>query len=117
MISLIFGGGRVILGAMSEIDVVAVAAALADRNQLVAFAAMVLSCDRAVHAARMGYDVGGGGISYITATGVANSTGMSVAAVTQALRGLEAAGLALSDTDGRAWRPDLATLAGLAPSR
>jgi hypothetical protein len=64
---------------MTEIGMAVVAAALADRDQLVAFAAMVLSCDRAADAARMGYDRGGGGISYITATGVANSTGMSVA--------------------------------------
>jgi hypothetical protein len=103
---------------MSEIDVVAMAAALADRDRLVAFAAMVLSCDRAVRAARMGYDdVGENGISYITATGVAKSTGMSVAAARQALRALQAIGLATSSTEGDAWRPDAAALAGLARPR
>jgi hypothetical protein len=39
---------------MPTIDGAAVAAALADRDQLVAFAAMVLSCDPAVAEARMG---------------------------------------------------------------
>jgi hypothetical protein len=112
---LLLGGEPPILVCVSEIDVAGMAAALADRDQLVAFAAMILSCDRAVRTARMGYDdVGANGISYITATGVANSTGMSVATARQALHALEAVGLATSHTEGDAWRPDTATLAGLA---
>jgi hypothetical protein len=74
---------------MPKIDGAAVAAALADRNQLVAFAAMVLSCDPAVTAARMGYHTHGGAISYITAAGAAKATGMPIATATRALLGLE----------------------------
>ena len=92
---------------MSKIDGAAVAAALADRDQLVAFAAMVLSCDPAVTAARMGYDTHGGGISYITATGAAKATGMPIATATRALLGLESAGLARCNSEGDAWRPDI----------
>lgn len=66
----------------------------------------------------MGYDdAGENGISYITATGVAKSAGMSVAAAREALQALQAIGLATSDIEGNAWRPDTAALAGLARSR
>ena len=92
---------------MPKIDGAAVAAALADRDQLVAFAAMVLSCDPAVTAARMGHDRHGGGISYITATGAAKATGMPIATATRALLGLESAGLARCNSEGDAWRPDI----------
>src|SRR5664279_4922935 len=74
-------------GPMPKIDGAAVAAALADRDQLVAFAAMVLSCDPAVAEARMGYDAHGGGISYITATGAAKATGLPIATATRACSG------------------------------
>jgi hypothetical protein len=99
---------------MSKIDGAAVVAALADRDQLVAFAAMVLSCDPAVTAARMGYDTHGGGISYITATGAAKATGMPIATATRALLGLESAGLARCNSEGDAWRPDITALDTLA---
>ena len=90
------------------------AAALADRDQLVAFAAMVLSCDPAVTAARMGYDTHGGAISYLTATGAAKATGLPVATAARALLGLESAGLASSNSGGDAWRPDITALDTLA---
>ena len=90
------------------------AAALADRDQLVAFAAMVLSCDPAVTEARMGYDTHRGGISYITATGAAKATGLPVATAARALLGLESAGLASSNSGGDAWRPDITALDTLA---
>jgi hypothetical protein len=99
---------------MPKIDGAAVAAALADRDQLVAFAAMVLSCDPAVTAARMGYDTHGGGISYITATGAAKATGMPIATATRALLALESAGLARCNSEGDAWRPDITALDTLA---
>ena len=100
---------------MPKIDRAAVAAALADRDQLVAFAAMVLCCDPAVTAARMGYDTHGRGISYITATGAAKATGMPIATATRALLGLESAGLARCKSEGNAWRPDITALDTLAP--
>ena len=78
------------------------AAALADRDQLVAFAAMVLSCDPAVSEARMGHDAPGGGISHITATGAAKATGMPIATATRALLGLESAGPARCNSEGNA---------------
>ena len=89
---------------MPKIDGAAVAAALADRDQLVAFAAMVLSCDPAVSEARMGHDAPGGGISHITATGAAKATGMpiAIATATRALLGLESAGLARGNSEGNA---------------
>ena len=112
---------------MPKIDGAAVAAALADRDQLVAFAAMVLSCDPAVTAARMGYDAHGGGISYITATGAAKATGMPIATATRALLGLQSAGLARrkprwefddrrrpTGSESDAWRPDITALDTLA---
>lgn len=86
------------------------AAALADRDQLVAFAAMVLSCDPAVTEARMGYEAHGAGISYITAIGVAKTTGMPIVTATRALRGLESAGLARCNSEGNAWGPDIPAL-------
>jgi hypothetical protein len=95
---------------MPKIDGAAVAAPLADRDQLVAFAAMVLSCDPMVTEARMGYDAHGAGISYITATGAAKTTGMPIATATRALRGLESAGLARCNSEGNAWRPDITAL-------
>ena len=97
---------------MPKIDRAAVVAALADRDQLVAFAAVVLSCDPAVTAARMGDDTHGGGISYITATGAAKTAGMPTA--TRALLGLESAGLARCNSEGDAWRPDITALDTLA---
>jgi len=99
---------------MPKIDAAAVAAALADRDQLVAFAAMVLSCDPAVFEARMGYAAHGAGISYITASGAAKATGMPIATATRALLGLESAGLARCNSEGDAWRPDITALDTLA---
>ncbi|HUD37068.1 MAG TPA: hypothetical protein VMR14_09235 [Streptosporangiaceae bacterium] len=75
-------------------------------------AAMVLSCDQGVWAHEMGYP-SGGGISYITATGVARRTGLGVADAERALRRLQAAGLAVRQPDGMAWRPDAGGLAAL----
>jgi hypothetical protein len=91
----------------------AVVACLANRDQLVAFAAMVLTCDAAVREARMGYGFPGG-TSHATATGVAKDTGLSVTAARQALCALEGAGLATSNSQGDAWRPDTEALALLA---
>jgi hypothetical protein len=85
---------------------------LADRGCLVAMAAMVLSCDQGVWAHGTGYP-SGGGISYITATGVARRTGLGVADAERALRRLQAAGLAVRQPDGMAWRPDAGGLAAL----
>jgi hypothetical protein len=99
---------------MPKIDGAAVAAALADRDQLVAFAAMVLSCDPAVFEARMGYAAHGAGISYITASGAAKATGMPIATATRALLALESAGLARCNSEGDAWRPDITALDTLA---
>jgi len=101
---------------MPKIDGAAVAAALADRDQLVAFAAMVLSCDPAVSEARMGHDAPGAGISHITATGAAKATGMPIATATRALLGLESAGPARGNSEGNAWRPDITALDTLALS-
>lgn len=100
---------------VSEIDVVGVVAALADRDHLdhlMAFAAMVLSCDRAVRAARMDYDGVGERYQLHHRDRGREEHGMSVAAARQALEALEV-GLATSDADGDAWRADAATLAGL----
>lgn len=77
--------------------------ALADRDCLVAFAAVVLCSDRGVQAHKMGYDYGG--IAHLTAKGAAGRTGLSKAAAGRALRRLEEAGLIISDEDGDAWRP------------
>ena len=63
---------------------------------------------------RMGYDARGGGISYITATGAAKTTGMPIATAKRALRGLESAGLARCNSEGNAWRPDITALDALA---
>jgi hypothetical protein len=86
---------------------------LADRSCLVAFAAMVLSCDQGVWEHEMGYR-SGGGVSFITATGVARRTGLTVADAERALCRLQAAGLAMCSPQGRAWRPDAGGLAALA---
>ena len=86
---------------------------LADRACLVALAAMVLSCDQGVWEHAMGYP-SGGGISYITATGVARRTGLAVSDAERALRRLQAAGLAIRQPDGMAWRPDAGGLGALA---
>ncbi len=75
---------------------------LADRDCLVAFAAVVLCSDRGVQAHKMGYDHGG--IAHLTAKGVAGQTGLSQAASGRALRQLEEAGLIISGGDGDAWR-------------
>jgi DNA-binding IclR family transcriptional regulator len=60
----------------------------------------------------MGYAASG--VSFITATGVARRTGLPVADSERALRRLQAAGLAVSDSEGTAWRPDTDALAALA---
>jgi hypothetical protein len=75
---------------------------LADRDCLVAFAAVVLCSDRGVQAHKMGYDYGG--IAHLTAKGAAGQTGLSKAAAGRALRRLEEAGLIVSDGDVGAWR-------------
>src|SRR5260370_29893285 len=92
---------------------------LSDRACLVAFAAMVLSCDQGVWEHEMGYPPGGG-VSFITASGVARRTGLAAADAERALRRLQAAGLAMCSPEGRAWRPDgggLAAPGGLGPGR
>jgi hypothetical protein len=75
---------------------------LADRDCLVAFAAVVLCSDRSVEAHKMGYDHGG--IAHLTAKGAAGRTGLSKAAAGQAPRRLEEAGLIIGNGDGDAWR-------------
>jgi DNA-binding transcriptional ArsR family regulator len=83
---------------------------LADRDCLVAFAAVVLCSDRGVEAHTMGYDYGG--IAHLTAKGAAGRTGLSQAASGRALRRLEEAGLIISDGDGDAWRTSAGIFAG-----
>jgi hypothetical protein len=84
---------------------------LADRDCLVAFAAVVLCSDRGVEAHKMGYDYGG--IAHLTAKGAAGRTGLSRAASGRALRRLEKAGLIIaSDGDGDAWRTSASIFAG-----
>lgn len=75
---------------------------LADRDCLVAFAAVVLCSDRGVAAHKMGYDHGG--IAHLTAKGAVGRTGLSQAASGRALRRLEEAGLIISNGNGDAWR-------------
>ena len=75
---------------------------LADRDCLVAFAAVVLCSDRGVQAHKIAYDYGG--IAHLTAKGAAGQTGLSKAAAGRALRRLEEAGLIISHGDGDAWR-------------
>src|SRR5260370_33824349 len=90
---------------------------LSDRACLVAFAAMVLSCDQGVWEHEMGYPPGGG-VSFITASGVARRTGLAAADAERALRRLQAAGLAMCSPGGRARRPGGgwgAALAGWGP--
>lgn len=60
---------------------------LADRDCLVAFAAVVLCSDRGVQAHTMGY--AHGGIAHLTAKGASGRTGLSKAAAGRALRRLE----------------------------
>jgi hypothetical protein len=79
-------------------------AVLSDRACLIAFAAMVLCCDRGVWEQEMGYPAGGG-VHFITATGVARRTGLPVTDSERALRRLELAGLAVCGSEGGAWRP------------
>jgi len=74
---------------------------------------MVLSCDQGVWEHEMGYPRSGG-MSFITATGVARRTGLAVADAERALRRLQAAGLAVCRPEGPAWRPDADGLAALA---
>jgi Plasmid pRiA4b ORF-3-like protein len=83
---------------------------LADRDCLVAFAAVVLCSDRSVEAHKMGYDYGG--IAHLTAKGAAGRTGLSQAASGRALRRLEEAGLIISNGDGDAWRTCAGIFAG-----
>lgn len=86
-------------------------AVLSDRACLIAFAAMVLCCDRGVWEQEMGYPAGDG-VHFITATGVAKRTGLPVMDSERALRRLELAGLAVCSPGGGAWRPDTGALAG-----
>ena len=83
---------------------------LADRDCLVAFAAVALCSDRGVQAHMMGYDYGG--IAHLTAKGAAGQTGLSRAASARALRRLEEAGLIISDGDSDAWRTSAGIFAG-----
>jgi hypothetical protein len=83
---------------------------LADRDCLIAFAAVVLCSDRGVEAHQMGYDHGG--IAHLTAKGAAGRTGLSQAASGRALRRLEEAGLIISDGDDDAWRTSASIFAG-----
>jgi hypothetical protein len=86
---------------------------LAERDCLVAFAAMVLSCDNDVRDHEMGYSHGNG-TSFITAHGVMRRTGLSHAAAERALLRLEPAAMAGSDGRGTGWRTSATTLASLA---
>jgi hypothetical protein len=107
---------------MDHPNPVAMLSALADRNCLVAFATMVNSCNPGVRKNRRGYDdtAGAHSVSYITATGVANATGLSVQAADRALRTLEAVGLAVVSPrypgggDYDSWRTATDALAGFA---
>lgn len=84
---------------------------LADRDCLVAFAAVVLCADRGVQAHTMGYDHGG--IAHLTAKGASGQTGLTKAAARRALRQLEKAGLIAADGGAHdAWRTSAGTLAG-----
>ncbi len=83
----------------------------ADRDCLVAFAAVVLCSDRGAQAHTMGYDPGG--IAHLTAKGASRQTGLSKAAAGQALRRLEEAGLIIADDgDHDAWRTGAGIFAG-----
>ena len=84
---------------------------LADRDCLVAFAAVVLCSDRGVRAHKMGYDHGG--IAHLTAKGTSGQTGLSKAGAGRALRRLEEAGLIIAGGgDHDAWRTSAGILAG-----
>ena len=84
---------------------------LADRDCLVAFAAVVLCSDRGVQAHTMVYDHGG--IAHLTAKGASGQTGLSKAAAGRALRRLEEAGLVIAGGgDHDAWRTSAGILAG-----
>jgi hypothetical protein len=100
---------------MPHDDLVADMSALADRDCLVAFAAMVLTCDNAVHNHEMGYS-SGDGTAYITAKGVTRRTGLDRAAAEHALHRLESAGIAVPDTQGSAWRTSASTLTSPSPN-
>ncbi len=84
---------------------------LADRDCLVAFAAVVLCSDRGVQAHTTVYDHGG--IAHLTAKGASGQTGLSKAAAGRALRRLEEAGLVIAGGgDHDAWRTSAGILAG-----
>jgi hypothetical protein len=83
---------------------------LADRDCLVAFAAVALCSDRGVEAHKMGYDYGG--IAHLTAKGAAGRTGLSQAASGRALRQLEEVVLIIGKGDGDARRTSAGTFAG-----
>ncbi|GIH70117.1 hypothetical protein [Sphaerimonospora thailandensis] len=89
---------------------------LADRDCLVAFAAIVLSSDNAVRDHEMGYSMGGG-IGYITVHGVTRRTGLSRTAAERALHRLEAAGVATANSERTGWRTDVGVLTGSKPAR
>jgi hypothetical protein len=79
---------------------------LADRDCLVAFAAVVLCSDRGVQAHTTVYDHGG--IAHLTAKGASGQTGLSKAAAGRALRRLEEAGLVIAGGgDHDDWRHDI----------
>jgi hypothetical protein len=101
------------LRGMRQGDFLADPSVLADRDCLVAFAAMVLNCDNAVRDHEMGYSQGNG-TAFITAHGVMRRTGLSHAAAERALRRLESAGMAGNDGRGTGWRTTAGTLASLA---
>jgi hypothetical protein len=100
---------------MPHDDLVADASVLADRDCLIAFAAMVLCCDNAVRDHEMGYS-GGAGTAYITAKGVMRRTGLNRAAAEHALHRLESAGIAVPDAQGSAWRTGTSALTTPSPN-
>lgn len=84
---------------------------LADRDCLVAFAAVVLCSDPGVEAHKMGYDYGG--IAHLTAKGASGQTGLSQAAAGRALRRLEEADLIIAGGgNGDAWQASAGIFAG-----
>jgi hypothetical protein len=83
---------------------------LADRDRLVAFAAVGLCSDRGVEVHKMGHDYGG--ITHLAAKGAAGQTGLSQAASGRALRRLEEADLFIGNGDGDSWLTSAGIFAG-----